>query len=158
MPCLYPAGVTTAKGAYKLYFEILYTQFFLKIPEERVPWEPVKLPLSKGRSKSVPVQKTPLSAIEEKADAIPQKPRSLKSSASSVRVDKRIEYKPKKVNLFLKNSVKPAQSVTVSRGSLKLAVNIPADAFVKFQCGGKEKALMGLCHCKRFESAAVMCQ
>lgn len=118
--------------------EIFILYFVFKIPEERVPWEPLKSLPSKPRSKSVPARKTEtLPTIEEK-DAVST---SKKSTALKTTNLKNIIIEP---------------NITISRGALKLAVNFPSDAFVKFRNGKKEKKLIGeMCYCKQF---FVSCQ
>lgn len=50
----------------------------------------------------------------------------------------------------------PPQSITISKGGLKLAVNFPSDATVKFQNGHTEQFLMNkMCSCKRFAISAL---
>lgn len=131
---------------------------YFQIPEERIPWEPVKLPASKERSKSVPVRKPhPLPRIQEKSIPVetPTKRPVAKDKKSEM---KKTVYTPKKIDLNFRN-VKSPHNITIKRGALRLAINFPSDAFVRLQSGPKEKRIMGdLCYCKRFTPNALMCQ
>lgn len=110
----------------------------------------------------MPARKTDtLPTINEKeansAGAVTKKTSTSPKNKSAER--KKSEYKPKKINLLFKDNTVSPQSITVNRGALKLAVNFPSDAFVKFRIGHSQKQLMGeMCHCKRFTPATLMCQ
>ncbi|XP_074029875.1 LOW QUALITY PROTEIN: uncharacterized protein [Leptinotarsa decemlineata] len=116
----------------------------IKIPEERIPWEPEKIPVNRFRSKSVPVRKPqPLPIIKEKSESKP--------SSSKERNRERKEKAPKLKNedAFDQFRIKEPQRIVLSRGCLKLSVNFPSDTIVTFQEGNVEKFLMrGVCHCK----------
>lgn len=63
-----------------------------------------------------------------------------------------------KSNLDIEKRVKKTapQSITISRGGLKLAVKFPSDAVVKFKNGHTENFLMNkMCMCKRFAISAL---
>ncbi|EFA03364.1 hypothetical protein TcasGA2_TC013349 [Tribolium castaneum] len=107
----------------------------IKIPEERVPWEPQKGPVGRTRSKSVPPRRT---------EFVREVPRVSKSAP-----------KPGKV-APMKFSAKEPQSIILRRGCLKLSVNFPSDTLVKLQKGTQEKVLVhGACNCRNVTGIAV---
>ncbi|KAG5889806.1 hypothetical protein JTB14_031354 [Gonioctena quinquepunctata] len=115
----------------------------VKIPEERIPWEPERITVKKGRSKSVPVRKPQplLSTLPSN-----RKPSSCKVSDKE---ERRTTQEVKLKAIGKQFSVKEPQSIVLSRGCLKLSVNFPSDTVVKFQEGNVEKFLMkGICNCK----------
>lgn len=125
----------------------------MQIPEERVPWEPEKLPVGRVRSKSVPAistQKVMLPSVKEVSISSPTTPDEVKQRKPSVERGRSGKTLRKKVNVEKADKdIKSPQSIILSRGSLVLAVNFPSDTYVKFQEGSSEKLLMrGLCQCK----------
>lgn len=113
----------------------------LQIPEERVPWEPTKKPIGRVRSKSVPVRKSePLPSIIDQLYVSSSKPTSSKLSGNAkMNLSKDI----KKIN------TKEPQSIVLTRGCLKLSLNFPSDAMVKYRDRTSETFLMrGICYCK----------
>ncbi|XP_063932071.1 uncharacterized protein LOC135144056 [Zophobas morio] len=111
----------------------------VKIPEERIPWEPEKPTISRFRSKSVPPPK-PVVVAERKV------PRSALAIAEP----------PKKKKVEPKFSAKEPQSIILSRGCLKLSVNFPSDTLVKLNEGHQEKVLIdNVCHCKSVTAVAI---
>ncbi|XP_018578253.1 uncharacterized protein LOC108916474 [Anoplophora glabripennis] len=117
----------------------------IKIPEERIPWEPSKKPHTRIRSKSVPVKRAEtLPTIEEQIIT------TSKRSSSGI-PEKRIpvNMRETKSDRRKKLSAKEPQSILLTRGCLKLYVNFPSDSVVKFQKGNVEKLLMKeACYCK----------
>ncbi|KAB0797868.1 hypothetical protein PPYR_08861 [Photinus pyralis] len=87
-----------------------------------------RLPSSKNRSKSVPIEKLP-TICEESGPKV----RSLSSKTSK---SKHIDCQS-------------SQKLMLNRGSLVLEVNFPPDSYIKFQTGHTEKLIMnGLCQCR----------
>lgn len=110
----------------------------LQVPQERVPWEPDKTVIARGRSRSVPVRK--LEATHEKTKTPKSAP-------------KKIDYRT--VNRSVLG--RATQSITLSRGCLKLSVNFPSDTFVKMQEGLHEKTLLqNVCNCKNLNASMVV--
>lgn len=123
-----------------------------QIPEDRVPWEPQKPPAFRKRSKSLPVYKsaaTILPTIEEKTEkSNSAKNERVKCDAGASR------HKQKNAHINKELVFKVPQSITISRGSLRLAVNFPSDATVKVKTGRTEKQItQGLCNCKSISTA-----
>lgn len=89
----------------------------------------------------MPARKPPaLPTISEKTASAPPVERSRSVNTEKIRSKQKRD---------IKDALKPSQSITLYKGSLKLAVNFPSDATVKFQSGRREKCLMqGMCNCK----------
>lgn len=79
---------------------------------------------------------------------IKERSKSCKSRLSSIQSG--IEKVSKnKAQRFDKAEIQSPQSITLSRGCLKLAVNFPSDTMVKLQDGNNEKLLLGGdCFCR----------
>ncbi|RZB40077.1 uncharacterized protein BDFB_008224, partial [Asbolus verrucosus] len=115
----------------------------VKIPEERVPWEPEKPSVSRVRSKSVPARKPEM--VTEKIKAPKSAVCRPVKSAAKVKNAERADVTNKMKNIYRKEP----QSIVLSRGCLKLSVNFPSDTLVKLQEGSQEKTLVqGACNCK----------
>lgn len=101
----------------------------------------MKKPVGRVRSKSVPVRKpVPLPNITDQPSVSRSKPASSKI------------LKHPKMNVpkdMSNTNVKEPQTILLTRGSLKLALNFPSDAMVKFRKRNLETFLMrGICYCK----------
>lgn len=128
----------------------------LQIPEDRVPWEPQKQSAFRKRSKSLPVYKsqaTILPTIEEKTEKSNSAKNERVKGDPSVQSENR--QKQKNVHINKELAFKTPQSITISRGSLRLAVNFPSDATVKVKTGRIEKQItQGLCNCKSLSTVS----
>lgn len=116
----------------------------MQVPEERVPWEPEKPPITR-RSRSVPPQKLQkLPTISERKtktmDVSPKKQRakSHKCFSTSKKTDDDEDFRLSQTG----------ERILITRGNLKLSVNFPADSVVKFLDGKKERVLLANCCCK----------
>lgn len=111
-----------------------------QIPEERIPWEPEKLPVSKKiRSQSVPFIKK---SIDNEWDRFITQERTKSCKA-------RIENTNKQEKRLSLQVCSSPTMVTFQRGSLKLAVNIPTDTTIKLHEKNTCKVLYGRdCFCR----------
>ncbi|CAG9763994.1 unnamed protein product [Ceutorhynchus assimilis] len=111
------------------------------IPEERIPWEPQKKEIGKRRSISVPPKRTavPLPVIIEKP----------KSASTCEKTTKEHQERARTAGKLSANFLnKSTNSISISRGSLKLSVNFPPDAAVKFDKKSSGQNILK-CRCSR---------
>ncbi|GLV38810.1 uncharacterized protein CBL_05809 [Carabus blaptoides fortunei] len=119
----------------------------MKIPEERIPWEPPKSQVSRRRSLSLPPTRKVQIQTPPKEDKPPRKlsPKpaaEIKSSVAQRRTTRKI---------YPESS--SAQSIILTRGDLHLAVNFPPDTMVTLKEGSTERFLIpGPCQCKAIRS------
>ncbi|XP_050296561.1 uncharacterized protein LOC126736310 [Anthonomus grandis grandis] len=110
----------------------------IKIPEERVPWEPQKAEITKRRSRSVPSRIRP---ERDHLSTIPNKPKTATTFIESKKLDDNAKGVKKVPSTdFSKNCI------SLSRGSLKLDINFPSDANVKFDLHKRQNKI---CRCSR---------
>lgn len=127
----------------------------MQIPEERIPWEPPKMFQSR-RSRSVPPQPKP-KTIESETETqvqhdkkIDTKPEKIKSAPQRAKSCKPKVKRPKSKKLI---SEPTTQSIILSRGDLRLAVNFPVDTLVKLKDGPAEKFILRSdCQCKAIQA------
>nr|CAH7759829.1 unnamed protein product [Callosobruchus chinensis] len=118
----------------------------LQIPEERVPWDPAKKPVGRGRSRSVPARK-PSSIPSIKDCKHFKEPTRQKPMSATRKIKSAMDSKDLKSSNS--NVSKPPQNIVLSRGYLNLKINFPSDSTVKYQEGNVERILMkGICFCK----------
>ncbi|XP_017774885.1 PREDICTED: uncharacterized protein LOC108561456 [Nicrophorus vespilloides] len=105
------------------------------ICEGRVPWEPQRGQVGRGRSKSVPSRENTLPMISEKPKK--KKPKSTESI--------------KKMRSFEDCITNNPQKLVLTSGSLKLSLNFPSDTQIKLHSGPSEKVLIGGAICNLFQ-------
>lgn len=101
----------------------------------------MKKPVSRLRSKSVPVRKS------ETFPSLINQSSTLRSKTAPSKLPD--QPKTPVIKNFKKIDLKEPQSIVLTRGCLKLSLRFPADAMVKFQEKTKETILMrNTCYCK----------
>ncbi|KAI4464434.1 28s ribosomal protein s26 mitochondrial [Holotrichia oblita] len=118
------------------------------IPEERIPWAPMKLPVAKPRSQSVPLPQ--ISSTVEKQPKI--KSAEVTSHTKTIKAKDSKQKKVKSAGKRFENQKDYrdfCQSLVLKRGNFKLVVNFPSDTTVSVQDAFSEKVLLGKpCTCK----------